>query len=177
MHGRGQVPPHSLVDRPQNQLCQRSRRCGRQASCINSLHDTGTREKGQDWPELTEAAIGRHAVVVRLLLDKGAAASDAALPVASHTGHLEVVKLLLRYRDSAEQPPGNEPNALHMAARFGHVEVAELLLKRGANTEGGSADARLCCAVPNAYCCPVATRAMPCNAAWLHIPTTGKSQE
>ena len=102
-------------------------------------HGTGTRDKGQDWPELTEAAIGGHAAVVRLLLNKGAAASDAALTVASQTGHLEVVKLLLRYRDSAEQPPGSEPNALHMAARFGHVEVAELLLKRGADTEGGSA--------------------------------------
>ncbi|KAL3135088.1 hypothetical protein ABBQ32_008033 [Trebouxia sp. C0010 RCD-2024] len=96
-------------------------------------HDNSTRGKGQAWPELEEAALGGHAGVVQLLLNKGAAASDAALTVASGTGHLEVVKLLLRHRSSAKQALGEEPNALHMAARVGHAEVAELLLEQGAD--------------------------------------------
>ena len=140
-------------------------------------HGTDAREKGQDWPELIDAAIGGHAVVVCLLLNKGAAASDGALTVASQTGHLEVVKLLLRYRNTAKQPPGNEPNALHMAARFGHVEVAELLLQRGADTEGGSAisvpfRSVLCCAV---LCCAVLCCAVLCCAVlgWAGLDWTG----
>ncbi|KAL3162656.1 Ankyrin repeat and SOCS box protein 16 [Trebouxia sp. C0009 RCD-2024] len=96
-------------------------------------HGNSTRGKGQVWPELEEAALGGHAGVVQLLLDKGAAASDAALTVASQTGHLEVVKLLLRHRSSARQPSGDEPNALHMVARVGHAEVAQLLLENGAD--------------------------------------------
>lgn len=104
-------------------------------------HDNSTRGKGQAWPELEEAALGGHAGVVQLLLNKGAAASDAALTVASGTGHLEVVKLLLRHRSSAKQALGEEPNALHMAARVGHAEVAELLLEQGADVAGASCNA------------------------------------
>lgn len=155
MHGRRQLPPHTLVDGPQNLL----------VASVQFLlsHGTGTREKGQDWPELAEAAIGGHAVVVRLLLNTGAAASDAALTVASQTGHLEVVKLLLRHRDSAKQPPGNEPNALHMAARFGHIEVAELLLKRGADIQGGSL---VCDILERSVLCYAQCAILSCFGLW-----------
>ena len=128
---------------------------------------TGTRDKKQAWPELTEAAIGGHTAVVQLLLNRGASASDAALTVASQTGHLEVVKLLLRHRGSAKQASGDEPNALHMAARFGHVEVAELLLAKGADTEGAfhTAVLLLCFAILCTVCraCGVSSKPGSCQ--------------
>ena len=111
---------------------------GKLVASVTALlrHGAGTRRKNQEWPELTEAAIGGHAAVVQLLLDKGAAASDAAVTAAAQTGHLEVVQKLLRHRSSAKQAPAGTPTALHFAARFGHTAVVELLVQKGADTTG-----------------------------------------
>lgn len=85
---------------------------------------------------------------VKRLLEKGADVNypygdSTSLHVASASGHLAIVELLLKHGaiPNAPMDPWYEANleagfaALHLAIREGHLEVARCLIENGADTE------------------------------------------
>lgn len=126
--------------------------------------------KGRVGGPLAWAALGGHADVAALLLDRGAAidgsgadpAQVAGTPLywAARGGHLDVVRLLL--------DRGADPNArsdgkwtpLHVAANVGQSHLARLLLEHGADPEAPNDRKQT----------PVAVACDP-NVDWRYSPT------
>ena len=94
---------------------------------------------------LHAAALGGHAGVVRLLLDRGLGVNDAAradgmtpMAYAAVRGHLSVMRVLLEHHADVNiaDSGGNSP-LLHAAMR-GRITAVRLLLESGANVDAAS---------------------------------------
>lgn len=79
---------------------------------------------------LIEASRGGHLDGVNLLLESGsptnAADANYAIKLASYNGHLQIVKLLIKYANIHDL-------AIQWASLKGHPSVVKLLLEAGAN--------------------------------------------
>jgi hypothetical protein len=105
---------------------------------VNPNDDDGVPYNDDEYPAIVLASIRGHVeVVARLLRDPrvipGIRDSSAVI-YASAEGHLDIVKLLLAYRNLAHpewqvDPAARDNWALIMAARNGHVHVVDFLLK------------------------------------------------
>jgi ankyrin repeat protein len=110
---------------------------------LRLLLDRGadTEPPGNDkTPPLVDAADRNYPAAVRILLQRGAnmegmtPTKEKALHLASRSGNLEIVRLLLDAGDKINEPHSNTAcTALIYAAIRGHVEVIRLLLERGAD--------------------------------------------
>jgi ankyrin repeat protein len=88
------------------------------------------------WTALMYACYRGHEEVVRLLLDKGAAATsdETMLIVAAGSGNPEIVRMLLAAGapvDTRNEHNGDTP--LIWAASLGHTQVVQVLVENGAN--------------------------------------------
>lgn len=81
-----------------------------------------------------------HLEVVKLLLRLGAevdaAREDGATPLfkATHKGHLEIVKELIKHKANLNLLPIGE-SALHAAALFGHGKIVKELYESGCDPQ------------------------------------------
>ncbi|KAJ9602501.1 hypothetical protein H2200_013044 [Cladophialophora chaetospira] len=107
------------------------------ASCGNKDLASGLLDSGVDvnaglaegTPAIIYAARLGHTALVRLLLDRGATATDEALKTAAGNGKKEMAAMLLDAGASANA------GALTNATSGSHVETVELLLRRGARED------------------------------------------
>ena len=67
--------------------------------------------------------------------DQGFDKKETPLHVASRRGHVDVVRLLLKHRASAEAQDDNKCTPLLLASQVGYLEVVQFLLGYGANKE------------------------------------------
>jgi len=89
---------------------------------------------------LTPLHCARNASIARLLIDHGASTSTASnwmqappLHIAAREGHLDVVKLLLKYDNKINEVRGYFGTPLHAAVHYGHIDVEEYLLDHGSD--------------------------------------------
>ena len=84
---------------------------------------------------LSLACRAGNVTIARLLIERGALLGDVyAFVIASQLGHLEVVKLLLKWVDSGI-PPVTLKDALRFASKYGHLEVVRCLLEYVKDTD------------------------------------------
>lgn len=111
-------------------------------------------ENEYDWTALHMAARRGHAVIVQLLVDKGAnvnavtevfehytgTSEVTALHLAARNGYEKVLDILLNNGADIDLQTERGETALHWAAEKGHVGAIALLLNKGANLEAKSRD-------------------------------------
>lgn len=116
------------------------------------LEDGQNMEAEYDWTALHMAARRGHAVIVQLLVDKGANVNAVAegfedysmtyevtaLHLAARNGHEKVLDILLNNGADIDSQTERGETALHLAAEKGHVGAIALLLNKGANLEAKS---------------------------------------
>lgn len=123
----------SLNKVPDIDIPRRSKDVGRIARLLFRITNSRT--------AIVEAAKSGDAILVKRLLDKGAAVdskdNDGRTPLyrAACHGHEEVAKLLLDRGAAVDLTDYNGESPLLQAARNGHVEVVKLLLDRGADID------------------------------------------
>jgi ankyrin repeat protein len=62
------------------------------------------------------------------------------LHVASHRGHVDVIRLLLEHGADVNAKANYNRTSLHFASELGHIEVMQLLLEKGADVNSTTAD-------------------------------------
>lgn len=140
-----------------------------------------------DWMALHMAAERGHAVIVQLLIDKGASVNAVikvpvnttsgatALHLAARNGHEKVLEVLLKNGAEIDLQTLDGETALHWAAENSHVGVITLLLNKGANLEIKSRYGYTPLCVATIYGEEVATKILIERGADLSVTVDGHS--
>ena len=98
----------------------------------------------QDVRPLTLAILNRSTALVTVLLDAGAdpnRGKETAMMTAAHSGHQEIMALLIAHGGNANASEGlRGQTALMWAAAEGHPDVVKLLINAGANVQARTSD-------------------------------------
>jgi ankyrin repeat protein len=117
---------------------------------LSACQSLSVRDKAIDYLALRDAATLGDEVLVKALLERGApveplhidaageltlgvAESNSPLQLAAESGHIEVVRMILKFNPWVDHRCCDSPTALGYAARGGYTAIVQMLLDAGAD--------------------------------------------